>query len=300
MKDLNLHHLRYFWAVAREGSITGAAQSLGVTSPTVSTQIAALERQLGVALFRRRGNRLEITARGRVVQSYAADIFALARDLTDAVAGGEGGGAPARFAVGISDSLPLLSAHRLLEPALAIPPAELRVVLHVDKFPALLGALSARTVDLVLADRPPAPTDPVRAESRLLAESEVMLFAAPALAERLREGFPGSLDGAPVILHTENTPLRSGLDGWFARKGIRPYVTAEVEDVGLLQLLGQDGRGVFAAPALVGLEIETRYGVARVGRLDGVRERFFAIRLERAPANRGVEAMFAGSAAEGG
>jgi LysR family transcriptional regulator, transcriptional activator of nhaA len=292
--ELNLHHLRYFWAVAREGSITGAAESLGVTAPTVSTQVAALERELGVVLFRRRGNRLEITPRGRMVQRYAADIFALSRDLLDAVEGGEAGeglGTPARFSVGISDSLPLLSAHHLLAPALAVPPGELRVILQVDKFPALLGGLTSRTLDVVLADTPTGPTHPVRAESRLLAESAVVLFAAPELARRLRPGFPGSLDGAPFVLHTENTPLRTGLDGWLARNGIRPHVTAEVEDVGLLQLLGQDGRGVFVAPALVGPQIEARYGVRAIGDLDGVTERFYAVRLERAPPNRGVAAL---------
>lgn len=165
------------------------------------------------------------------------------------------------------------------------------MILHVDKFPALLGALSARTLDVVLADTPTGPTDPVRAESHLLAESGVVLFAAPILANVLRPGFPGSLDGAPFILHTENTPLRTGLDGWLARHGIRPRVTAEVEDVGLLQLLGQDGRGVFAAPALVGAQIEASYGVAVVGSLDGVTERFYAVQLERAPANRGMAAL---------
>lgn len=291
MREINLHHLRYFWAVAREGSIAGAAESLGVTAPTVSIQVASLERELGVVLFRRRGNRLEITPRGRMVQRYAADIFALSQDLLDAVEGGEGGVIPARFSVGISDSLPLLSAHHLLAPALAIPPGELRVILQVDKFPALLGGLAARTLDLVLADTPTGPTDPIRAESRLLAESPVILFAAPDLARRLGPGFPGSLDGAPFVLHTENTPLRTGLDGWLARHGIRPHVTAEVEDVGLLQLLGQDGRGVFAAPGLVGPQIEARYGVRAIGNLDGVTERFYAVQLEGAPPNRGVEAL---------
>ena len=169
MNDLNLHHLRYFWAVAREGSISGAAGSLGVTAPTVSTQVAALERELGVVLFRRRGNRLEITPRGRMVQRYASDIFALSRDLLEAVKegeGGEGGKAPTRLSVGISDSLPLLSAHHLLAPVLAVPPAQQRLTLRVDKVPALLGGLSARTLDVVLAETPTGPTAPGRPGGR--------------------------------------------------------------------------------------------------------------------------------------
>jgi len=290
MKELNHHHLHYFWVVAREGTITAAAETLGVTAPTVSMQISALERDLGVALFRRRGNRLEITSAGRTVQRYAADIFALSRDLLDAVAGG---GLPVsqRFAVGISDSLPLLSAHQLLEPALAIPPEELRVILRADKAGPLLGGLTARTLDLILTDTPGSPTDPVRTESHLLNECDVLLFGTPDLAARFAPGFPHSIDGAPFLLHTENTPLRRGLDGWFARLGLRPLVTAEVEEVGLLQLLGQQGRGLFVAPALASEWIQLRYGVEVVGRADGVRERFFALTLEGQPRNRGVRAV---------
>jgi LysR family transcriptional activator of nhaA len=288
--DLNHHHLRSFWVVAREGSITRASETLGVTPSTVSMQVAALEDALGVRLFRRIGNRLEITDQGHTVQRYASDIFALSSDLLAAVVAG-GGSAPARFAVGIADSLPLLSAYRLLEPALALPSHEHRSVLRVDKSVALLGALTARTLDMVLTDTPGSPTDPVRTESHLLAESAVLLFAAPDLAGRLRGGFPNSLDEAPFILHTEHTPLRQGLDGWLARHGLRPRITAEVEDVGLLQLLGQQGRGVFAAPELVSAEICARYEVEVLGRVEGAVERFYALTLHRRPSNPGVRAV---------
>ncbi len=290
MKGLNHHHLRSFWAVAREGSITGAADALQVTPSTVSMQVASLEEFLDTRLFRRVGNRLEITREGRMVQRYASDIFALSDDLVEAVAAG-GGSAPTRFAVGISDSLPLLSAHRVLEPALARPADEQRVILRVDKAAALLGSLTARTLDMVLTDTAGSPTDPVRTESHLVAESDVLLFAAPPLARRLAPGFPGSLDGAPFILHTEHTPLRRGLDGWLARHGLRPRITAEVEDVGLLQLLGEQGRGVFAAPELVSDQIQARYGVEALGRAEGVMERFYALTLQRQPQNPGVQAV---------
>ena len=93
------------------------------------------------------------------------------------------------------------------------------------------------------------------------------------------------------MLHTENTPLRRGLDGWFARHNIRPRVAAEVEDVGFLQLLGQDGRGFFVAPALVQEEICARYGVRVVGVAEGVTERFFGITMEREPSHPAVQAL---------
>lgn len=297
--DLNHHHLRSFWFVAREGSITRAAEALGVTPPTLSAQVAALEKALGTPLFRRHGNRLEITRRGLLVQRYASEIFTLSERLLEVLTGREDGGEGRRMrlAVGIAATLPLLSAHTLLEPALALPPDQVRVILRVGTQRALLGALGSRTLDLVLTDAPIPPSAPVRVESHPLASGPVLLFAAPTLARTLRDGFPASLDGAPFLLHTENTALRAGLDRWFAREGIRPFVAAEVEDVALLQLLGQDGRGVFAAPALAEKRIIRQYGVEALGPAEGVSESFHGVVLSRAHANRAVEAVLRGGGA---
>ncbi|TVR60207.1 MAG: LysR family transcriptional regulator [Gemmatimonadales bacterium] len=291
--DLNLHHLRSFWIVAREGSITRASEVLGVTPSTLSAQVSALEEALDTPLFRRHGNRLEITRRGLLVQRYAAEIFALSGRLMEVVTGrdDDAGAQRMRLSVGIVDTMPLLSAHTLLGPALALPPDQVRLILRVGTLATLLGGLGSRTLDLVLTDTPVPPTAPVRVETHPLATGPVILFAAPTLARTLADGFPGSLDGAPFLLHTENTALRAGLDRWFTREGIRPFVAAEVEDVALLQLLGQDGRGVFAAPALARERIVRQYGVEELGPAEGVTESFHGVVLSRAHANRAVEAV---------
>ncbi len=287
---LNFAHLRYFWVVAREGTITAAAEVLNVTQPTISTQLAKLEHALGISLFIRYGNRLELTEAGRLVQGYAAEIFALADSMEEAIKDGahEVGH---RFAVGIVDSLPLLSAYHLLEPALGRPEDDLRVTLKIGKLDRLVAGLAAHSIDLVLSDTPAGPTTPVKVKDHLLVESDVALFGTPALAATLEGTFPKSLDGAPFLLHTENTPLRRGLDTWLARKGVRPHVAGEVEDVGLLQMLGRSGRGFFAAPAFVEDEICRLYGVEIVGRLDGVRERFYGLTLEERQPTPGIDTV---------
>lgn len=292
-------HLHYFLAVAREGSMTAAAEALGVTQPTVSAQVAQLEEALGTRLFRRRGGRLSLTAEGRIARDYAAEIFALGSSMEQALAGVRGG-APDGLRVGISDALPLLTAHRMLGPALAIPPSRLRLVVRVGKTDRLLADLATRTLDMVLADEPVGPTSAVRAQTHLLAESDVSVFGTSALREALRGPFPASLDGAPFLLHSENTSLRRGLDGWFSRHGIRPEVAAEVEDVALLQILGETGRGFFAAPALVEETIQARYGVEVVGRARGVVERIYGLTLDAAPEHPAVRAVLAGSGGEPG
>ncbi len=289
MDDLNYHHLLHFYVVAREGSIARATRVLGLAQPTLSGQLRQLERALGERLFERSGRNLVRTDMGHVVYRYAEEIFALGRELVDTVHGRPSGG-PMRFAVGISDSLPKLSTWRLLRPALGRA-QPMRLTVRIGKTDQLLADLAIHALDLVLADQPIAPGVKVRAFNHLLGESGVTVFAVPALAERHRRHFPRSLHGAPFVLPTPDTALRRSLDGWFEAHGIRPTIVAEVEDVALLQVLAGDGLGLFAAPSVVEEEIRRAYAVRPVGRIDQVRERFYAISADRKLRHPAVRAI---------
>jgi len=70
--------MRAFLATAEEGSLTAAARSLGLTQPTLSRQISALEEELGLMLFERVGRGLELTAAGREMQHHVRDMGAAA------------------------------------------------------------------------------------------------------------------------------------------------------------------------------------------------------------------------------
>ena len=81
MAALNYNHLRYFWAVAREGNLTRAAEKLLIAQSALSTQIKKLEGQLGHDLFERRGRQLQLTEAGRIAFDHAEAIFATGGDL---------------------------------------------------------------------------------------------------------------------------------------------------------------------------------------------------------------------------
>lgn len=279
MEWLNYHHLLYFWTVAKAGSIAKAAPELRLAQATVSEQLKQLEAQLGEPLFRRVGRRRELTPMGHVVFRYAEEIFALGRELQDTVAG-RPTGRPARLAVGVVNAVPKLVVRTLLAPAFAMSPPP-RVVVHEEHPARLLADLSMHALDLVITDAPVAPASAGRTFNHLLGETEVVFFAGRAQAESLRKGFPRSLDGAPVLLPSEPSQLRRALDQQFAALDIRPRVVAEFDDSALMQVFGADGLGALPAPAVIAESLERQMGLVPVGVMPDVRERFYAVSIER-------------------
>jgi LysR family transcriptional activator of nhaA len=290
---LNYHHLLYFWTVAREGSVIRAAEQLRLTQPTISGQVRALEEALGEKLFERAGRRLVLTDVGRVVHRYADEIFKLGRELLDTLEGRPTGG-PTRLVVGIADVMPKAIVYRLLAPALALPEG-VHLVCREDKTERLVAALSLHEVDVVLADSPIGPGARVRAFNHLLGESGVTLFAARPLAAKLRRHFPASIAQAALLLPSESTAMRRSIDQWLDQHEIRPRIAGEFDDSALLKVFGQAGAGVFPAPTVVEDDVRRRFGVSVVGRLEGVRERFYAISVERRLKHAGVVAISQGA-----
>jgi LysR family transcriptional activator of nhaA len=279
MPQLNLKHLRYFWAVAREGSIAGAAELLHVTPQTISGQLRLLEEQVGSALFRRAGRGLALTETGRLVLGYADEMFRLGSEL-EQVLGGRHPAGDRTLAVGVAMVLPKLLVYRLLEPALRLSePA--RLVCREAPLVDLLADLSVHKLDLVLTDSPLSPALNIRAYSHQLGESGLSFVATPALAAACREGFPQSLDRVPFLMPTPQSTLRRALEQWFEREGLRPNVVAEVDDRALMKTFGEAGIGVFTVPTAVEDDVLSKYAVAVIGRTDAVKERYYAISAER-------------------
>ena len=286
MQWLNYHHLFYFWTVARTGGVTAASEEIGLAQPTISAQIRSLEDALGHRLFDRIGRRLELTETGRTVYRYANDIFSLGRELKETL-NGAAADRRERLRVGVADVLPKIVAAHVLKPLL-LGDEQIHLVCYEGKPAELLGRLTSHELDLVLSDAAVGAEANIRAFNHELGECGVSVFAPKKDARRYRKNFPASLDGAPLVMPTDNTSLRRMLDYWFARQQIRPHILAEFEDSALLKAFAQSTGAVFAAPSLVKESIAKLYGVAEVGAPEGMRERFFAISLERKVRNPAV------------
>lgn len=279
MEWLNYHHLLYFWTVAREGTIVRASEKLHVGQPALSTQLRNLEKSLGLKLFQKSGRNLELTESGRMVYRYADEIFSLGREMLDTVKG-RPTGKPVRFVVGIVDVIPKLIAKRLIEPALQLSDP-LRLICHEDTLERLLAELALQNVDIVLSDTPITGAVKVRAFNHLLGESTVAIFGTKRLCRQFRDGFPQSLDGAPFLLPHRFSSLRRSLESWFDSHGLHPLIRAEFDDSALLEVFGQAGEGLFAAPFVIKDEVCRQHQLEIVGEIPSIHQPFYAISAER-------------------
>jgi len=289
MAHINLKHLRYFWAVASHGSIARASKVLHLTPQTISGQLRELEDQIGAKLFAKTGRNLMLTDTGRLVFSYADDMFRISDELQDVLAGRTPGGG-LTLHVGIAMVVPKLLAHRVLAPAMRMP-EPVRLVCIEKPLVDLLADLSVHKLDLVLADSPLNPALNIRAYNHPLGESPITFFAAGGQAARWRAGFPASLDGAPMLMPTASSALRRALDLWFDRHKVKPRMVAEIEDRALMKTFGEAGVGVFTSPQAVEEDVLSKYAVEVIGRTDEVTERFYAISAERRIKHPAVSAI---------
>ncbi len=293
MEWLNYHHLFYFWTVAKEGTITKACQKLRLAQPTVSAQLRTLEERLDERLFDRVGRSLVLTETGHLVYRYADEIFSLGHELLDTLRG-QPAGKPQRLKVGVADVVPKLIVYHLLEPALK-QSEPVHLICSEGKPNNLMAQLSLHELDVVLSDSPISSDVGVRAFSHLLGECNVTVLGSERLARKYRQRFPESLDGAPMLFSTQKTALRKSLDYWFDSKQIYPVVNAEFDDSALQEVFGQVGLGLIPVASVIAKDVQRRYGVHYVGRLPEVKERFFAISLERRVKHPAVVAILEGA-----
>lgn len=286
---LNYHHLRYFWTVAREGSLRRAAETLKVSQPSICSQIQLLEGSLGEDLFRPSGRSLMLTEFGQLIFGYAEEIFALGGEILRATKQAPGV-RHLRLHVGIIDSFPKLLSHELLRPVLEHQPP-VQLTCHEGKLADLVSLLNTHRLDLVLSDEPASPGASGKVFNHPLGTCDVTFCAMPELARTLKGRFPRNLDAAPALLPTQNCSLRRDLEKWFRSVEVEPRIVAEFEDAALTKIVASDGLGFIAVPTLVMSEAIERYGFVPIGRTKEVETHFYAITAERRFTHPAILAM---------
>ena len=284
MENLNYKHLRYFWMVAKTGSIVRASEQLYCSPQSISGQLGELENNLGVQLLKKAGRGLVLTDMGRRVFSYADEIFALGSELLEATQQ-QTIIKSVPFRIGISDSVAKSIAYRIIEPILALD-EPIRLICREGKLASLLSEMSVNQLDLVIADRPMPANINVRAHNHLLGESHLAIFGTQNLIDtyiknKQNVAFPFNLNGAPFLLPGEDFTFQQKLVDWFESKKIYPRIVGEFDDGALLKSFGQAGAGFFAASAAISDYICKQYQVQQIGMVSKVTEQLYAITTER-------------------
>lgn len=243
---LNYHHLLYFWAVAREGHLTRAAQRLHVSQSALSTQIRQLEERVGQPLFTRQGRQLVLTEAGRIALTYADTIAAAGQELLATL---REGAAATRQVVRIGAVATLSRNFQRAFVAPLLGREEVSLVLQSGSLSELLARLRAHTLDVVLANRRVHEDADHAWRCVRIARQQVSLVGHARRGRPFR--FPDDLARTPLILPSRDSEVRSGFDVLCERHGIRPVVVAEVDDMAMLRLLARDLQAVALVPAVV-------------------------------------------------
>lgn len=276
---LNYKHLRYFWMVAKTGSIARAAEQLHLTPQSISGQLSEFAGNLGIELFRRAGRNLELTDAGKRILSHAEDIFTMGDELLEIVRD-QSHKTTMTYRVGCADSVSKLIACRLVAPALELA-EPVRLICREGRLASLLAELAVHRLDLIIADRPMPAHLSVRGFSHLLGESGMAVFATAALAGTLDGDFPACLNKAPILLPGEDFAIHHRLLQWLGENNLHPRVVGEFDDSAMLKAFGQSGAGLFFAPSVIAAQVCEQYSVLELGRVSTLVEQVYAINTER-------------------
>ena len=279
MAAINYKHLHYFLAVAKHGSIIEASRHLHITPQTISAQLTLFEELHGEKLFLKNGRNLELSESGRMVLSYAEEIFSLGQELEE-VLQLHPNARSLFLRVGISDAVPKTIAQKLLAPTLQLK-QPVRLNCQEGKITDLLALLAAHKLDVVISDAPMPPTLGVRAYSHFLEQSELAFFATQKLREQFAQPFPTCLHEAPLLIQGLDTSVRLKLMRWFNDIDIKPIIVGEFDDGALMMAFGQASVGFFSAPCSIAHLIEQQYQVQQIGICNEVVEQFYVISAER-------------------
>ena len=284
----NYRHLYYFWVVAKEGSMSKAAERLDMAIQTISAQVHELEKSLGYLLFKPAGRGIALTESGFAALKIADQVFSIGEKLPEVVR--DAAKSPKiKITVGVSDGLPKLVTKQLLEPILKH--GDVQLIALEGEFDNLLADLALHRLDSVLADRPAPHNKNLNVYSEELTKTSIAWFSPKQYLKKSKKPFPESLSELPVLMPTPHSTVRLLIDQWFTKYDITPNIVGEFEDSALLKTFAASGLGVFPAGKLIEKDLKETYGMDLLGNCEEIYEYFYAIRSEKKIQHPLIEAI---------
>ncbi len=266
---LNYNHLYYFHVAALEGSVAAAAVRLGVTQPTVSEQVRALERALDVSLFERQSTGLRLTEAGRLAFEHTQVMFRASEHLAEALRHGPRT-LPTTLRIGLSGAVARTTSTDFLLPLLELEGCIPSI--RAADTTELLRDLRGSELDLVLCETEPPEAGRRGLEFVQLATMSLIAVGPPALV------LAPDWQDAKLINYRVSSALRWDVDAYLEAKGLRPKLVGESDDaLFLLEAAARAGYVTFVPRSIA------RDAIAN-GRL--------AVIVELRPSHAGVFALY--------
>ncbi|MBA3395693.1 MAG: LysR family transcriptional regulator [Deltaproteobacteria bacterium] len=271
---LNYNHLHYFHVAAVEGSVAAAAERLGVTQPTVSEQVRALERALVVSLFERTPGGLKLTEAGRLAFEHTSVMFRAGERLLESLGTG-GSEVPRTLRVGIGSGVARASTTDFLMPLLALEACV--PTIRCSDAAELLRDLRNNELDLVLVETEPVDSARPGVNSVVLLDRVTLVAVAPSSVTPMADW-----QNVGLVHYRATSAYRWDVEAYLEAHGLRPKIAAEADDSLFLVEAAAHGGYVAFVPR----------SVAR----DAVAAKRLRVLAEVATAHAGVHALYSDGA----
>ncbi|HSD85880.1 MAG TPA: LysR family transcriptional regulator [Kofleriaceae bacterium] len=239
---LNYNHLHYFHVAATEGSVAAAAESLGVTQPTVSEQVRALERALGVNLFERTASGLKLTDAGKLAYEQTSVMFRAGERLVESL-GRTTPDLPRTLRIGISNTVTRTTTTDFLLPVFGIDGCMPSI--RTADATELVRELRGGELDLVLCESEPPESTRQGLELVPLARTVLVAVAPPDLV-------PGhEWRDAGLIHYRPTSSFRWDVETYLETHQLHPQIAAEADDPLFLVEAAARGRYIAVVPRSV-------------------------------------------------
>jgi LysR family transcriptional activator of nhaA len=218
---LNYNHLHYFHVAANAGSLVAAADELGVKQPTISEQLRALERTLGVSLFERLPGGLRLTDAGRLVFEHTTVMFRAGERLVESL-GHTAQRLPLSLRVGMSSAVARSTTTDFVMPLLALEDCVLSI--RTGDAMELQRELRGNELDLVLCESE-LPEGARRGLTVVMIHrTRLVVVAPPTLA------LEGDWQAAAIIQYRASSSYRWAVEAFLDSHSYRPSIAAEADD----------------------------------------------------------------------
>jgi DNA-binding transcriptional LysR family regulator len=258
---MEIYQLRTYVTVAREGSITRAADLLFLSQPAVSAHIKALEDELGLVLFERTARGMSVTGHGTALLAKAEQLLALHQDMLDE-ARRITGRVSGKLRLGSNRSTSAQVLGKLLT-KLSETYSEVEVALEYGNSAEILRAIRSGTLDAGFY------TDDGRSDTELaILEVDrfgIFLAAPPGWVDKPARPDWEKLARVPWICPTSNTCCGRAAEAVFERNGFRPEKLVSVDQETVTRTLIAGGVGVGFLHAETAHEAEAKGEVELVG-----------------------------------